>query len=736
MGVKNLKCPNCGGDLQLDDSFKKGFCIFCGSPVSIESDNPAIDETIAKINEERTKKLETFKQTADYDGMFAECQSILSTDSQSGIAYAYAGFAVAHGANRMAELSKECYVGQMTTPNPMNIALPDLNNPYLKLQDSVAVYASKAIASDDVAAINVVFDLIDEIANDFANSQSKKGVYLKNGMVDCQNAIALNISSLQDYIAMKLADFIKVVLSEKEKAVNNADLVSQRIKQATDLFEQSIANPSNAKFVPVISAVIMGMKFNYFNVQKAEAPNLANNQSDFINQLLHDAESKKQANMHSAGVAAIDNREKAMSQADGSQKTVVKEQKESKGKKKKANYFTNFAKNFKQAPMIYICLVVLAVGFILLCDSVHLGFLAVVVPIAWIIMLVSSIVTYNRSVCSKCKSSLEYGDYSYEAIGSESKRRSSSDPNKHATMSYYTIYQFTRFCPNCGTEKVFRKKFLTATEDLVTGEVKENAIDLDAQATPGKAFTKKDVIGLNILGSVLSVIGIVMLVVGIIISSGMKVNLGTPKGTDPCDYYGTYEYYENNSYLSITLDNDGKCYYRNGSSANEYDYEYVSSEWACKHVNNYEDTNYSDKDAILVYNDSSNHDTFLVFYVIHEDNAKYKFVSKTGYTLVSTTTNGRGESEDPGNYYYKYSFDSYNSIKFNSNGTCYLTNGGSTDTYEYEYVECEYVKRYLSNPKYKTRDIIIVRLGNNRFYTFYVMSTSTLVDSSGNYFYR
>lgn len=737
MEVKIFKCPNCGGELQLDENFKKGFCIYCGSPVSIESDAPNVEETIAKINEERVKKLETLKQAADYDGMFDECQSILSTDSSCGIACAYAGFAIAHGANRMTELSKECYVGQMSTPNPMNIALPDLNNPYLKLQESVAVYFSKSVASDDAAAINVVFDLIDEIAKDFASSQSRSGVYLKNGMSDCQNPIALSISTLQEYIVMKLADFVKVALSEKDKSVNNAELIAQRIKQSSDLFEQAMSSPSNIRFVPVISAVIMGMKFNCFNVQKAEAPNLANKQSDFVNQLMWDVEAKKTANTQTTS-ASVNNGEKAMLHTDNQQKGVVKVEKERKnGKKKRANYFTNFAKHFKQAPMIYICLVVLAVGFIVLCDSLGLGFLSYIVPITWIIMLISSIVTYKRSVCSNCKSSLEYGDYSYEAIGSESKRfGNANDPNKHPTMIYYTTYQFTRVCPNCGTEKVFRKKIQTAKEDLVTGEIKNNNIDLDSLATPGKSFTKKDIIGFNIMGTVLSVIGIALLVVGIIISSGVKINLGTSKGTDPCDYYGTYEYYENNSYVSITLDKNGKCYYRNGSSANECEYEYVSSEWACKKVTNYKNSSYSDKDAILVYHEPSDKDTFLIFYVIPSGNGKYEFVSKAGYTLVATETDGRSESNDPCNYYYTYSYDNYNSIEFNSNGYCSFERGGSYYTYQYKYVESEYVKRYLSNPKYKNTDVIIVYVSSDRFYTFYVESKDALVDSSGNYFYR
>lgn len=515
MGVKNFKCPNCGGELQLDENFKKGFCVYCGSPVSIESDNPNVEETIAKINEERVKKLNILRQASDYDGMFAECQSILSTDVDCGIACAYAGFAVAHGANRMSELSKECYVGEMSTPNPMNIALPDLNNPYMKLQDSVAVYFSKAIACDDSTAINVVFDLIDEIAKDFGDTHEKRGVYLAHGMSDCQNPTALRISTLKDYIAMKLSDFMKKTLSEKDKTVNNSELLSQRIKQSAELFEQNIAMQNNVRFVPVISAVIMGMKYNYYNVQQAEAPNLAAKQNDFANQFSSNVEEKKsngKSELQFFDDKDVDEKNK---------KTVVATKKNVAGtKNKKSNYFTNFAKHFKQAPMIYICLVVLAIGFIVLCNAIGFGFASVIIPIVWICMLVSSIVTYKRSVCRNCKASLENGDYSYKVVSSESKERRSNSPNpqqNHSYIDYYNTYEFTRICPKCGTENVFRKKLKYAEDDLTTGTSKQFELNLDEHATPGKDFTKKDVKIFNIAGIVLTIIGIAMLIVGIIL---------------------------------------------------------------------------------------------------------------------------------------------------------------------------------------------------------------------------
>ena len=37
MGLIALKCPNCGGDVTLDDSLTKGFCMYCGSAIVNES---------------------------------------------------------------------------------------------------------------------------------------------------------------------------------------------------------------------------------------------------------------------------------------------------------------------------------------------------------------------------------------------------------------------------------------------------------------------------------------------------------------------------------------------------------------------------------------------------------------------------------------------------------------------------------------------------------------------------
>lgn len=720
MGVKTYKCPNCGGDLQLDENFEHGFCIYFGTQLCIEDDNLSVLDVISKINEERAKKLDVLHQTSDYEGMFAECQSILSTDASCGIAYAYAAFAIAHGANRMTELAKECYVMQQTMPNPMNIALPDLNNTYFKLQNSVATYCSKAMASDDQTSINMVFDLIEEISNDFASGQSKQGVYLPHGMIDCQNAPSLSISTLQDYIAMKLASFMKIVFAEKDKAVKNSELISQRTKQSSELMEQVVASPNNARFIPVISAVVMGMKYNYFDTKIDDSMNLSLRESDFNKQLKAQVEEKRRAAANAINAENYndddDSDDEDDEDDDKSRKTSVVVNKNS-GKAKKANYFTNLAKHFKQVPMIYICFVMFAAGFITICATkIDVAIPIVIVAVAWICMFVFSLRSYKRSVCSACKSSLEYGDYSYRCVGSEIKRNSAGE-------SRYDTYEFTRICPNCGKEKVFTKKLLAATHNYEKGTYNEPNLNLDMHATPGKSFTKADVIGLNIIGGVVTVIGIVLLIVGIVLGSGTEI-VKNPKGEDPKDYYETYECVGDGTYAyaSITFEEDGKCFYRSGNSGNEYEYEFVSSEYACKHLTGYKNSSYSDCDALFVYQNSYDHSADILWFALERDDYGNYTLYNGSHKYVITSTDGRADSVDPQNYYYKYKLDNYNYITFDNDGSCEFVNGGESQVYYYTYVQQEYVKRFNSAPVKDDCDVIIVWVNSahTRFYTFYV----------------
>ena len=51
MSIKNIKCPNCGGSIQIEDSLEKGFCMYCGGVIIVQDE-------IQKIKIEHTGKVE------------------------------------------------------------------------------------------------------------------------------------------------------------------------------------------------------------------------------------------------------------------------------------------------------------------------------------------------------------------------------------------------------------------------------------------------------------------------------------------------------------------------------------------------------------------------------------------------------------------------------------------------------------------------------------------------------
>ena len=88
MAIQNLKCPNCGGELQLDDTLEKGFCMYCGSAIHIKEEVAKIKvEHSGKIEIDDTKKLANSIELADrafdsgnYDECYNYCCSALECD--------------------------------------------------------------------------------------------------------------------------------------------------------------------------------------------------------------------------------------------------------------------------------------------------------------------------------------------------------------------------------------------------------------------------------------------------------------------------------------------------------------------------------------------------------------------------------------------------------------------------------------------------------------------------------
>lgn len=59
MATVSIKCPNCGGALELDDSKEFGFCIFCGTQVRVQDEKTRI-EVSGSVTFDESKKYENF----------------------------------------------------------------------------------------------------------------------------------------------------------------------------------------------------------------------------------------------------------------------------------------------------------------------------------------------------------------------------------------------------------------------------------------------------------------------------------------------------------------------------------------------------------------------------------------------------------------------------------------------------------------------------------------------------
>lgn len=809
MGVKIVKCPNCGEELQLNENFTKGFCLYCGSPIVADAQEEQ-NKPDENLYEERLHAFEKLKSEGNYVEMLSESNTVLQNDSNNAVANAYAGLALAHGADSMNQMTSECFVGQLSTPNAMNIAMPDFSNCYFKLQSKVSKHFAKALSSGDVNAVNVVFDVIDEIAQDFDDT-SATGIYLANGISDCQNTLALKVTRRTDFIANNIVWFLQTIFENRPENDECDAIAEQRIWQICEEFEQVIADKNNKALVPTVMAVVAGLKYDCFDIapKKSVAPNrpapvapavapVAPAVAPVVVPVITPAKVNKTSisDALAAATAAIHGEQPPQIDSDDTEREYAisidtaavmrdfgpdrarndeffgdegddqsfsassdihhidedsvaptnvglnpkedkKNAKKAKAagkakKEKKLNFFRDWGNDIKQLPTVYISLLVMALGFMMLVCSLNLPLLCIIVPIVWIIILSVQISFYKRSVCKKCKSYLEGGDYGYHEVSRREKHNDKFD-------TYYITYEFERECPHCGEINRFKKEFIVAQADKEKGTYKESEINLDEYATPRRTYKSKEKKIYFVVGIILSVIGLAMIIGGsILLAKGGGSSILNAKGDDPKDYYGTYEYVDDETYGSITLDDDGRCLYRSGSIAgigSDYAYEYVSSKWACKHYPDYRDSYYSEYDAIVVYiNGQDDPSTVLMFAIKSESllfEKEYTLITPLdGRLLTKIAGDGRKNSVDPKNYYYTYSYDSDNSVRFDESTAEYTFNGATT-YYNYEYVQKEYIKRYIPSLRNSGYDVLLLKKSSTQYIVFYVVGNYTLKDTDG-----
>ena len=64
MDMQVVKCPSCGGEVQIDASREFGFCSFCGAKIAI-TPNPPVNATRAYANN-REAALDEMERIMDH----------------------------------------------------------------------------------------------------------------------------------------------------------------------------------------------------------------------------------------------------------------------------------------------------------------------------------------------------------------------------------------------------------------------------------------------------------------------------------------------------------------------------------------------------------------------------------------------------------------------------------------------------------------------------------------------
>lgn len=88
MAIQIIKCPTCGGEVQMDDNREKGFCMYCGGAIQIKEEVAKIKiEHSGKIEIDDSKKLKNSIELADrafsigkYDECYGYCCTALECD--------------------------------------------------------------------------------------------------------------------------------------------------------------------------------------------------------------------------------------------------------------------------------------------------------------------------------------------------------------------------------------------------------------------------------------------------------------------------------------------------------------------------------------------------------------------------------------------------------------------------------------------------------------------------------
>ncbi len=96
MAIQNIKCPNCGGEVEMNDDLENGFCMYCGGAIQIKEEVTKMQiEHSGKVEIDDTKKMANSLALADRAfeaGNYEECYSYCCTALECDVNNAHATF--------------------------------------------------------------------------------------------------------------------------------------------------------------------------------------------------------------------------------------------------------------------------------------------------------------------------------------------------------------------------------------------------------------------------------------------------------------------------------------------------------------------------------------------------------------------------------------------------------------------------------------------------------------------
>lgn len=293
MAIQNLKCPNCGGELQLDDNLDKGFCMYCGGAIQIKEEIAKIKiehsgtiEHTGKVEIDDSKKLAnsiTLADRAFESGNYEECYNYCCTALECDVNNARITFrkglcAVYMSFTRSNELDQALKTACEIIKNTSNDADNDYYVMFAELFGYITsmyklncnrtrgfVYPNLAAANNTFSIIAALTEMCNQcaelISEDMMDThptfEADKKICLEQGLELCKQGTS-SLKYLAGYQQVKKGD--SYVQEEVHEKVKSPFIEMQKSYLAK--FKNDINN------LPTIRKALMGYNSEIENLQK------------------------------------------------------------------------------------------------------------------------------------------------------------------------------------------------------------------------------------------------------------------------------------------------------------------------------------------------------------------------------------------------------------------------------------------------------------------------------------